>query len=75
MAIIIYLRPHQEHTFDYLSARIDRLSQCLRRAQAGEEITVTSHGKPAARLTPPRAGIQRCKISRASANPRPEGNN
>ncbi len=31
----------------------DRLSECLRRAQAGEEITVTSHGKPVARLGPP----------------------
>jgi prevent-host-death family protein len=31
----------------------DRLSQYLRAAQAGEEVVVTSHGKPVARLLPP----------------------
>jgi prevent-host-death family protein len=30
----------------------DRLSELLRRAQAGEEIVVTSRGKPVARLGP-----------------------
>ena len=32
-----------------------RLSEYLRRLRPGEEITVTSHGKPVARLLPPRA--------------------
>jgi prevent-host-death family protein len=30
----------------------DRLSELLRRAEAGEEIVVTSHGRPVARLVP-----------------------
>ena len=30
----------------------DRLSELLRRAEAGEEIVVTSHGRPVARLGP-----------------------
>jgi prevent-host-death family protein len=32
-----------------------RLSEYLRKVEAGEEITVTSHGKPVARLLPARA--------------------
>ena len=32
-----------------------RLSEYLRRLKAGDEITVTSHGKPVGRLLPPRA--------------------
>lgn len=32
----------------------NRLSEYLRRAQAGEEIVVTSHGKPVGRLLGPR---------------------
>lgn len=33
----------------------NRLSEYLRRVQAGEEIVVTSHGKPVGRLVGPRA--------------------
>lgn len=33
----------------------DHLSEYLRRVQAGEELVVTSHGKPVARLAPPHA--------------------
>lgn len=33
----------------------DNFSDYLRRAAAGEELTITSHGKPVARLSPPRA--------------------
>lgn len=29
------------------------LSEYLRRVQAGEDVVITSHGKPVARLTPP----------------------
>ncbi len=32
-----------------------RLSEYLRKLKSGEEITVTAHGKPVARLLPPRA--------------------
>src|SRR4051794_36959324 len=32
-----------------------RLSEYLRKLKPGEEITVTAHGKPVARLLPPRA--------------------
>lgn len=32
-----------------------RLSEYLRKLKAGQEITVTAHGKPVARLLPPRA--------------------
>lgn len=31
----------------------DHLSEYLKRVQAGEEITITSHGKPVAKLSPP----------------------
>ena len=31
-----------------------RLSEYLRKLKSGEEITVTAHGKPVARLLPPR---------------------
>ena len=31
----------------------DHLSEYLKRVQAGEELTVTSHGKPIAKLSPP----------------------
>jgi len=34
----------------------NRLSQYLRRAAAGEEVVVTSRGRPVARLVAPRAG-------------------
>lgn len=34
----------------------DHLSEYLRRVQAGEEIVVTSHGKPVGRLVGPAAG-------------------
>ena len=33
----------------------DRLSEYLRRVEAGEELIVTSRGKPVARLLPPQA--------------------
>ena len=33
----------------------DHLSEYLKRVQAGEEITITSHGKPVAKLSPPDA--------------------
>ena len=33
----------------------DHLSEYLNRAHAGEEITITSHGKPVAKLSPPDA--------------------
>ena len=33
----------------------DHLSAYLNRAHAGEEITITSHGKPVAKLSPPDA--------------------
>lgn len=32
----------------------NRLSEYLRRTQAGEEITIASHGRPVGRLLPPR---------------------
>jgi prevent-host-death family protein len=32
------------------------LSQLLQRVAEGEEITITKHGKPVARLVPPQAG-------------------
>ena len=31
----------------------DHLSEYLKRVQAGEELTITSHGKPIAKLSPP----------------------
>jgi prevent-host-death family protein len=31
----------------------DHLSEYLRRAESGEEIVITSHGRPIARLAPP----------------------
>ena len=31
----------------------DQLSECLKRASAGEAMTITAHGKPVARLLPP----------------------
>lgn len=31
----------------------DHLSKYLKRVQAGEELTITSHGKPIAKLSPP----------------------
>ena len=31
----------------------DHLSEYLKRVQAGEELTITSHGKPIAMLSPP----------------------
>ena len=33
----------------------DHLSEYLKRVQAGEKITITSHGKPVAKLSPPDA--------------------
>ena len=33
----------------------DHLSEYLKRVQAGEEIIITSHGKPVAKLSPPGA--------------------
>ena len=33
----------------------DHLSEYLKRVQAGEEITITSHSKPVAKLSPPDA--------------------
>ena len=35
----------------------DHLSEYLKRVQGGEEITITSHGKPVAKLSPPDAVI------------------
>ena len=43
----------------------DRLSECLQRASAGEALTITSHGKPVARLLPPEPNSN----SRAEKNP------
>ena len=30
----------------------DKLSECLRRVQAGEQLTITAHGRPVATLSP-----------------------
>jgi prevent-host-death family protein len=43
----------------------NRLSELLRRAEAGEEIAITNRGKIVARLVPPRPDINREEALRA----------
>mgnify|MGYP006444835599 CR=1 FL=1 len=50
----------------------DHLSEYLRRARAGEEVLVTSHGKPVGRLVGPYAGgsaPEMDAVARLSAQP------
>jgi prevent-host-death family protein len=35
-----------------------RLSELVERAEAGQEITITRHGRPAAKLVPAKAGVE-----------------
>ena len=45
----------------------NRLSELLRRAEAGEEISITNRGKIIARLVPPLPGIDREQAHAAAA--------
>ncbi len=50
----------------------DHLSEYLKRASEGEDVTVTSHGRPIARLTPlppTPEGAEAAAIERLSAQP------
>jgi prevent-host-death family protein len=44
----------------------NRLSALLDQVEQGEEITITRHGKPAAKLVPPDAGFNRGKAVAAA---------
>jgi prevent-host-death family protein len=35
-----------------------KLSELVERAEAGQEITITRHGRPAAKLVPAKAGVE-----------------
>jgi len=53
MATFQLMWPHCAPTMQVAVRELkDRLSELLRRAEAGEEIVVTSHGRPVARLGP-----------------------
>lgn len=46
----------------------DHLSEYLKRAQAGEALTITAHGKPIARLVPPEPSSSKGKPSSSLAH-------
>lgn len=45
----------------------NKLGQLLDRIERGEEITITRHGRPVAKLVPPDVGFDRAKARRAAA--------
>ena len=45
----------------------NRLGQLLDLVEGGEEIVITRHGKPVARLVPPRAAFNRAEAREAAA--------
>jgi prevent-host-death family protein len=43
----------------------NKLSALLDRVEQGEEITITRHGRPVARLIPPRGEVDRSQVQKA----------